>query len=573
MMSEKFNHLESAIAHKTTATELVINYRETRDLEISKILKLDKLEKLSLRYFPSHYFFPKQIYELKSLKSLTLSECSFGKIPDGISSAKNLKELKLVNCKIDKFTEDILKNSSIESLHIENTDLKNLIDADFFSVSKIKELIFLGSDLTQLHRIIGKLKVLKSIVLKENKLSTIPLSVLKYKKLESLSIVHNCFTTVPDTLAELKNLKRIDFSFNQLNEIDCDFKSLPKLEELDLSYNEFKEFPDRILEIKHLNKLKISYNLFKSLDERGFQQQKLKYLDIDSDFKIYLPLNALDWIEQKSNKLVCFKPLCDMINSIFFKTANYNLKKELAMIHFQHPDLTREFKLKCITQLLKFDFHFTREFAYLHALDNASLNKGDIVYFWDSWSGFKTELTKLAKNKGVKIAKELNDKVDIVIVSPKILDSDALHEIFSGKWRLKTEYSLLISLNEEIPYLINADEDLANGLLAILKSRDSLNQKLGFEMISVGGIPDLIILNLVSTLFYSMQRKELVEKVVKYLKRFAEPGWDIALYKILQVIESKTYYHDRLKFIERYVNPAFLKIRRADLYNYDRHSI
>jgi hypothetical protein len=70
---------------------------------------------------------------------------------------------------------------------------------------------------------------------------------------------------------------------------------------------------------------------------------------------------------------------------------------------------------------------------------------------------------------------------------------------------------------------------MANGLHAILKSRDSSNQKLGFEMISVGGIPDLILLNLVSTLFYSMQRKELVEKVVKYLKRFAEPGWDSAL--------------------------------------------
>ena len=38
-MSEKFNHLESVITYKTTATELVINYRETRDLEISKILK------------------------------------------------------------------------------------------------------------------------------------------------------------------------------------------------------------------------------------------------------------------------------------------------------------------------------------------------------------------------------------------------------------------------------------------------------------------------------------------------------------------------------------------------------
>jgi hypothetical protein len=223
--------------------------------------------------------------------------------------------------------------------------------------------------------------------------------------------------------------------------------------------------------------------------------------------------------------------------------------------------------------LLKFDFHFTREFAYVHALDNAFLKNGDIIYFWDSWSGFKSELSKLARTKGIKIAKELNDKVDFVIISPKILETEELHEIFSGKWRLKTEFSLLTSINEELPYLMNADEDIANGLLAILKSKDSLNLKLGFEMINAGGIPDSILLNLVSTLFYSGHKKDLVEKVIKYLKRFAEPGWDIALYKILQVIESKTNYTDRIKLINRYVNPAFLKIRSADLYNYNGYSI
>ena len=572
MMSEKFNHLESAITHKTTAIELVLNYRETRDSEISKILKLEKLEKLSLRDFPSHYFFPKQIYELKSLKSLTLSGCSFSKIPDGISVASNLVELKLINCKIEKFTEDILKNSSIKYLYIENTDLKNLLEGDIFSTN-IREFVFLGSDLTQFHCIIGKLKALKSIVLKKNMLDEIPDSVLRYKKLESLSIVHNSFTALPENIAELKNLKRIDFSFNQLREIDCDVKSLPRLEELNLSNNEFKTFPDRIVEFENLKKLSIGHNSFNSLDEKVFQHQKLRYLDIESDFKIYLPLNALDWIEQKSNKIICFKPLLDFISSKSFKTAASNLKNELTLIHFLHPNRTNKFKLNRITELLKFDFHFTREFAYVHALDNAFLKNGDIVYFWDSWSGFKSELSKLARTKGIKIAKELNDKVDFVIISPKILETEELHEIFSGKWRLKTEFSLLTSINEELPYLMNADEDIANGLLAILKSKDSLNLKLGFEMINAGGIPDSILLNLVSTLFYSGHKKDLVEKVIKYLKRFAEPGWDIALYKILQVIESKTYYHDRLKFIERYVNPAFMKIRRTDLYMYDRHSI
>ncbi len=571
-MSEKFNHLESAIAHKTTATELVLNYRETRDLEISKILKLEKLEKLILRDFPSHYFFPKQIYELKSLKSLTLSGCSFSKIPDGILVASNLMELKLINCKIEKFTEDILKNSSIKCLYIENTDLKNLLETDF-SESNIKELIFLGADLTQFHAMIGKLKTLKSIVLKENKLRKIPDSVLKYKKLESLSIVHNCFSALPENIAELKNLKRIDFSFNQLKDIDCNFVSLPKLEELNLSNNEFKAFPDSIVEIENLKKLCIGHNAFNSLDEKVFQHQKLRYLDIESDFKIYLPLNALDWIEQKSNKIICFRPLMDFISSKSFKTASSNLKNELALIHFLHPNRTKEFKLNCITELLKFDFHFTREFAYVHALDSLPLKKDDIVYFWDSWSGFKSELSKLARTKGIKIARELNEKVDVVIISPKILETEDLYEIFSGKWRLKTEFSLLTSINDELPYLMNADEDIANGLLAILKSKDSLNLKLGFEMINAGGIPDSILLNLVSTLFYSGHRKDLLEKVIKYLKRFAEPGWDIALYKILQVIESKTYYHDRLKFIERYVNPAFMKIRRTDLYMYVRHSI
>jgi hypothetical protein len=97
--------------------------------------------------------------------------------------------------------------------------------------------------------------------------------------------------------------------------------------------------------------------------------------------------------------------------------------------------------------------------------------------------------------------------------------------------------------------------------------------KLGFEMINAGGIPNFILLNLVSTLFQDLHRKDLVEKVIKYLKRFAEPGWDIALYKILQIIESKTYNYNRLRFIERYVNPAFMKIKITDLYNYNRYSI
>jgi hypothetical protein len=180
----------------------------------------------------------------------------------------------------------------------------------------------------------------------------------------------------------------------------------------------------------------------------------------------------------------------------------------------------------------------------------------------------KSEIKSSLSDKGVKIATKLTDKVSVIIVSPKILDSEDLIPVFTGNYKLMTEYGLLVSLTDEIPYLINSEQDMVENLLKLLKSKDLFNINLALEMIKVGGIPDGILVNMVSTVFYSYHKKEIIETILKYLKRFAEPGWDIALHRILLTLEKSMQYYERVRYIENNINPAFMKINSADLYNY-----
>jgi len=571
-MSEKFKTLETALANKNAALELELNYREAKNSEISNIVKLEKLEKLTLSNYPDDYFFPKKIYEISQLNSLTLINCRFSRIPDGLINAKKLKELKLINCKFGKISEELLNSSTIEILHLENTDLQNLLNADFAN-SKITALVFVGKDLSLFNQIIGKFKKLKSIVLKENNISTIPDALFEQSKLESLCIIDNKFEILPENLSEFKKLKSIDFSFNSLNQIETDFKLMPKLEKLKLNNNKFTAFHERILDINNLNFISLCNNRFYDLPEALFQMKQLKRVEMFSTSRIYLPLNVINWLENKSNTLISTNHIQNLINSNFFNLAEPSLKIELAMIHLLNPmSVDKNLKLSHIQELISIKYSFTQDFAYVHAVNNHKLAEGDVIYFWDSWSKLKNDLKASLSERGVKIATKLTEKVSIVIVSPRILDSEDLIPVFSGNYKLMTDYGLLVSLTEEIPYLINSDSDMTENLRKLLRSKDLININLALEMIKIGGIPDGILMNMISTVFYSYHKKETIEKILKYLKRYAEPGWDIVLYKILKTTEKTMHYNERIIYITNNANPAFMKINIFDLCNYNLYS-
>jgi hypothetical protein len=243
------------------------------------------------------------------------------------------------------------------------------------------------------------------------------------------------------------------------------------------------------------------------------------------------------------------------------------------MIHLLNPlSVDKNLKLSHIQELISIKYSFTQDFAYVHAVNNHKLVEGDVIYFWDTWSKLKNDLKASLSERGVKIATKLSDKVSVVIVSPRILDSEDLIPVFSGNYKLMTDYGLLVSLSEEIPYLINSDSDMTENLRKLLRSKDLININLALEMIKIGGIPDGILMNMISTVFYSYHKKETIEKILKYLKRYAEPGWDIVLYKILKTTEKTMHYNERIIYITNNANPAFMKINIFDLYNYNLYS-
>ena len=207
MISSKFFQLDTALANKKNALELEMNFKQSKQTEISNLGKLENLELLVLSDYPPSFLFPKQIYDLRNLKSLVFKRCCFNKIPNGIGRLENLGKISLIQSSFQDFSEELLKMPSLKKMHIDNTDLANLIEADF-SASQIEELTFCGILTQKFYTVLKKLKKLQSLILYSNELDHIPEQILKQNKLQSLSIIENRLDHIPPDMSKMKNLKK-----------------------------------------------------------------------------------------------------------------------------------------------------------------------------------------------------------------------------------------------------------------------------------------------------------------------------------------------------------------------------
>ena len=103
MISSKFFQLDTALANKKNALELEMNFKQSKQTEISNLGKLENLELLVLSDYPPSFLFPKQIYDLRNLKSLVFKRCCFNKIPNGIGRLENLGKISLIQSSFQDF--------------------------------------------------------------------------------------------------------------------------------------------------------------------------------------------------------------------------------------------------------------------------------------------------------------------------------------------------------------------------------------------------------------------------------------------------------------------------------------
>lgn len=181
---------------------LNLSFNSIAYIDKKAFYSLNRLNELNLRHnslsiIPASLFHP-----LPNIMRLDLSENEFTQLPNGLfKNQKSMNQLFVDDTNLEKlgnwistFDEEInskiLGNLNVLSMQ-HNKRLKKIPEILFKNAINITELYLANNDLIQLTSEIGRLKNLKLLNVKDNRLNTLPDSLRKLENIECINLINN----------------------------------------------------------------------------------------------------------------------------------------------------------------------------------------------------------------------------------------------------------------------------------------------------------------------------------------------------------------------------------------------
>ncbi|CRL03828.1 CLUMA_CG016203, isoform B [Clunio marinus] len=124
---------------------------------------------------------------------------------------------------------------------------------------------------------------IETIILYNNQLGSLPLSLVKFYNLNTLDVSNNFLTTIDIEVLVQCPLRTLIAKNNQLTNASLPktFKSkLGQLRELNLSGNQLTHFPDQVLELKSIKYLYLNGNLIENIHKDVWKMKNLHLLSL-----------------------------------------------------------------------------------------------------------------------------------------------------------------------------------------------------------------------------------------------------------------------------------------------------
>lgn len=207
---------------------------------------------------------------------------------DAATGAQDLVTIKtiLTQCGLTKTrVEEVTKseNGRVVSLDLSNKD---------FSSDGIKTLPSAIGDLTEL----------RSLILKDNKITTLPYEIFKLKKLQKLDLASNNVDVIPASISELENLDSLDWRYNGISSLPPEIAKLTNLKYLQLWGNKLVELEKSIILLPQLSELYLKDNRLTQLPDGLAKMKSLTYIDLQGNF-ICKASPAIDaWLKEKDKR-------------------------------------------------------------------------------------------------------------------------------------------------------------------------------------------------------------------------------------------------------------------------------
>jgi len=170
------------------------------------------------------------VYEIASLKKLTLDTGDLKTLPPGLG-----------------------KLAELTSLNIDG-DLLVALPSDIGELKQLDYLNVRSKALSELPEEIGGLCSLRKATFR-CAFAGLPVSFGKLVHLEELDLSRNKLSSVPKELGKLVNLQELDLERNELDSLPMGLEGLTSLKVLTLARNRFKGFPEAVLDVASLEVL------------------------------------------------------------------------------------------------------------------------------------------------------------------------------------------------------------------------------------------------------------------------------------------------------------------------------
>ena len=213
-------------------------------------------------------------------------------------------ELDLGRMAISELPESLGQLTLLESLILRDNILK-VLPVSIQNLVQIKFLNLSGNELIDSPDSLGRIRKLPNLQilnLSDNQLRIGPKWLGQLTQLISLNLSYDQLKILPESLGQLTQMQSLNLYGNQLTTLPESFTNLKLLSELQLSNNDLSEVPAQIRRLRSLSRLNLHENSIRLLPEWLEELKNLKTLTIDR--------NPIDNLPQAIGKLQNLEQLC-----------------------------------------------------------------------------------------------------------------------------------------------------------------------------------------------------------------------------------------------------------------------
>ena len=292
-------------AAEKNLTELDLAGLELEELppEIGKCTQLEtlvlgKLDEEKIEWVGNKLTeFPDVVFQLTSLKILSIVDNQITVIPEAISQLSNLTQLDLDSNQITVIPDAIGQLSNLTELFLHHNQIVVISEA-IGQLSNLTNLELRFNQITVIPEAIGQLSNLTQLVLGSNQITVIPEAIRLLSNLTQLSLFRNQITVIPEAIGQLLNLTQLVLGNNQITVIPEVIGKLSNLTQLILASNQITVIPEAIRQLSNLTRLDLDSNQITVIPEAIGQLSNLTRLSLDEN-----PITAIPEVIGKLSNL------------------------------------------------------------------------------------------------------------------------------------------------------------------------------------------------------------------------------------------------------------------------------